>query len=46
MTRDEALQKQLEIAQQITHICSWEWDVATNRVLWSYELYRIYGLEP
>ncbi|HEY2366712.1 MAG TPA: GAF domain-containing protein, partial [Polyangiaceae bacterium] len=46
MTRDDALQKQLELAQQITHIGSWHWDVATNRVTWSDELYRIYGLEP
>ena len=47
VTRDqEALQKQLEIAQQITHIGSWQWDVSTDRVLWSDELYRIYGLEP
>ncbi len=46
MNRDEALQKQLELAQQITHIGSWQWDDATNRVMWSDELYRIYGLEP
>ncbi|HEX4513820.1 MAG TPA: PAS domain-containing protein, partial [Polyangiaceae bacterium] len=46
MNRDEALQKQLELAQQITHVGSWQWDVATNRVMWSDELYRIYGLEP
>ena len=46
MIHDDALQKQLELAQQITHIGSWQWDVATNRVMWSDELYRIYGLEP
>jgi PAS domain S-box-containing protein len=46
VTRDEALQKQLEVAQQITHVGSWQWDVGANRVLWSDELYRIYGLEP
>jgi PAS domain S-box-containing protein len=46
VNRDEALQKQLELAQQITHVGSWQWDVATNRVMWSDELYRIYGLEP
>jgi PAS domain S-box-containing protein len=40
------LERQLEIAQQITHIGSWEWDLATNSVTWSDELYRIYGLEP
>jgi PAS domain S-box-containing protein len=38
--------RQLEATQQITHIGSWEWDVATNGVTWSDELYRIYGLEP
>jgi PAS domain S-box-containing protein len=31
-------------AQRIAHIGSWEWSVETNRVLWSDELYRIYGL--
>lgn len=46
MTHDDALQNQLELAQQITHIGSWQWDVASNRVTWSDELYRIYGLEP
>jgi PAS domain S-box-containing protein len=46
VNRDDALQKQLELAQQITHIGSWQWDVATNRVMWSDELFRIYGLEP
>src|SRR5262245_13618643 len=36
----------LASAQQITHIGSWEWTLRTNRVVWSDELYRIYGLEP
>jgi PAS domain S-box-containing protein len=40
------LERQLAIAQQITHIGSWEWDVATRNVVWSDELYRLYGLEP
>jgi PAS domain S-box-containing protein len=40
------LERQLEVAQQITHIGSWEWDVATGTVTWSDELYRIYGLPP
>jgi len=40
------VERQLAIAQQITHIGSWEWDVAANVVTWSDELYRIYGLEP
>ena len=33
-------------AQELAHIGSWEWDVAADRVSWSDELYRIYGLEP
>ncbi len=33
-------------AQQIAHLGSWEWDVATDRVTWSDELYRIFGLPP
>jgi signal transduction histidine kinase len=37
---------QLATAQQITHIGSWEWNIATGVVSWSDELYRIYGLEP
>ncbi|HEY6461652.1 MAG TPA: PAS domain-containing protein, partial [Polyangiaceae bacterium] len=40
------VERQLAVAQQITHIGSWEWDVATNAVTWSDELYRIYGFEP
>ncbi|MDB4965811.1 MAG: domain S-box [Myxococcales bacterium] len=31
-------------AQRVAHVGSWEWDVAANSVLWSDELYRIYGV--
>jgi PAS domain S-box-containing protein len=33
-------------AQQIARLGSWEWDIAANRVTWSEELYRIYGVDP
>lgn len=33
-------------AQQLARIGSWEWDLATNIVTWSDELYRIYGYTP
>lgn len=33
-------------AQHVAHIGSWDWDVATDRVAWSDELYRLFGLEP
>jgi signal transduction histidine kinase len=36
----------LSEAQALTHIGSWEWDVASDRVIWSDELYRIFGVEP
>jgi PAS domain S-box-containing protein len=33
-------------AQEVARIGSWEWDIATDRVMWSNELYRLYGLAP
>src|SRR5216683_3338342 len=36
----------LEEAQRITHVGYWEWDLLTNRVNWSDETYRIYGMRP
>jgi PAS domain S-box-containing protein len=36
----------LEEAQRIAHLGYWEWDLATNRVAWAEETYRIYGLQP
>ncbi|MDV6030903.1 MAG: PAS domain S-box protein [Phycisphaera sp. RhM] len=42
-----ANQKQLlEEAQMMVHLGNWEWDVQTNQLTWSDELYRIYGLDP
>ena len=34
----------LEEAQQIAGIGNWEWDIQTNRVTWSDELYRIFNI--
>ena len=36
----------LEEAQALTHLGSWEWDIAANTISWSDEMYRIYGFEP
>ena len=33
-------------AQHIAHLGNWEWDVVNNRVDWSDEIYRIFGLMP
>jgi len=43
MLESDQLHKQ---AQAITHIGNWSWDITTNKVTWSDEMYRIYGLEP
>ena len=37
---------QLAQAQRLAHVGSWDWDLRTNKVTWSEELYRIFGLEP
>ena len=39
-------QAQLEMAEMIARIGSWEWDLGSGRVNWSPGLYRILGLEP
>ncbi|MGH3119296.1 MAG: MASE1 domain-containing protein [Gaiellales bacterium] len=36
----------LEEAQALVHIGSWEWDIQKDRVWWSDEMYRIYGFKP
>ena len=33
-------------AQLIAHIGSWEWDLKTNNVKWSREMYHVFGLNP
>ena len=36
----------LKKAQEIAHLGSWELDISTNRLIWSDEVYRIFGLKP
>ena len=36
----------LDEAQELVHIGSWQWSVASGDIVWSDELYRIYGLKP
>jgi PAS domain S-box-containing protein len=43
LQRSEA---QLKQAQAISHIGSWEEDIASKKLSWSDEVFRIYGLEP
>lgn len=42
----ERQEARLEEAQRLAHLGSWEWDIARNRLTWSEEHYRIYGLDP
>ncbi len=41
-----ATRSRLDESQRVAGIGSWEWDIANNHVVWSDELFRIYGLEP
>jgi len=33
-------------SQRIAHLGSWEWDLKSDAMTWSGELYRIFGLQP
>lgn len=37
---------QLQAAQRLAGMGSWSWDIATDAVTWSEELYAIHGLDP
>ncbi len=46
---EEALREseaRLARAQEIAHLGSWELDLVNNRLTWSDEVYRIFGLQP
>ncbi|HVE91983.1 MAG TPA: ATP-binding protein [Actinomycetota bacterium] len=34
------------LVEQAAHVGSWEWDIRSGIVLWSDELFRLYGLRP
>ena len=38
--------KKLNEAQQIAQVGHWDWDVSTNRLSWSDNMYNIYGVDP
>ncbi len=37
-------ERSLAEAQRIAHLGSWEWDILTNKITWSDEIFRIFGL--
>jgi PAS domain S-box-containing protein len=39
-------ESQLAEAQHVAQVGSWNWDMPSNILTWSDELYRIYGFEP
>ncbi|MGQ0602131.1 MAG: PAS domain S-box protein [Anaerolineales bacterium] len=39
-------ERQLAEAQHVAHLGSWHWNIASNTITWTDELYRIYGLDP
>ncbi|BAZ21459.1 serine/threonine protein kinase and signal transduction histidine kinase with GAF and PAS/PAC sensor [Kalymmatonema gypsitolerans NIES-4073] len=47
--RTAALQESeatLKAAQRVAHVGSWEFDVMTQKITWSEEQFRIFGLDP
>lgn len=46
---EEALRRSLETyarAEAIAHIGSWDWNIVTGELVWTDEIYRIFGLTP
>ena len=42
----EENEKRLNRSQEIAHLGSWELDLKNNKLTWSDEVYRIFGLKP
>jgi PAS domain S-box-containing protein len=39
-------EERLAEAQEMAHLGNWDWNILTNRVYWSDEIYRIFGHNP
>jgi PAS domain S-box-containing protein len=39
-------EQSLAEAQRIAHLGNWDWNIVTNELFWSDEIYRIFGLTP
>ena len=39
-------EERLKEAQSVAHVGNWNWDVKRNKLSWSDEIYRIFGLNP
>jgi PAS domain S-box-containing protein len=38
--------ERLEVALDASRMGIWEWDITTNKLVWSYELKKLFGLKP
>ena len=39
-------EQRLHLAQSYAGIGSWEWDIASDRVVWTEQTYRLFGVDP
>ncbi|HWR29878.1 MAG TPA: PAS domain S-box protein, partial [Negativicutes bacterium] len=46
ITEQNRLEKTLLESQRIAHLGTWSLDLRTNQVIWSEELYKMYGFDP
>jgi signal transduction histidine kinase len=46
LSEGEQANESLAEAQKLARLGSWEWEIATDRVTWSRELYRLFGIDP
>jgi|GEM_PF-871715 len=42
----EQSMQQLNKAEEIAHLGSWNWDITNNKLYWSDEVYRVFGVKP
>ena len=40
------IRERLERSQQVAHLGSWEYEIASKKLIWSDEVYRIFGYQP
>jgi two-component system, cell cycle sensor histidine kinase and response regulator CckA len=47
-TEEELRKRETELneSQRLAHIGSWDWDAATDTIIWSTEFYRIHNIDP
>jgi PAS domain S-box-containing protein len=39
-------ERTLDEAQKLAHIGNWDWNIVTDKIYWSDEVYHIFGLDP